>query len=66
MAFDNRIFFSKDPVAMDRVGLDILEKKRIEQGLEHIRNISTHIAACANMGLGTCDLSKIDLRELIV
>ncbi|MBC8183792.1 DUF362 domain-containing protein [candidate division KSB1 bacterium] len=66
LAFDNRIFFSKDPVAMDRVGLDILEKKRIEQGLDPIKDISTHIAACAAKDLGTCDLSKIDLRELIV
>ena len=66
LAFDNRLFFSKDPVAMDRVGLDILEKKRLEQGLEPIKDISTHIAACAKKGLGTCDLSKIDLRELIV
>ncbi len=31
MAFDNRIFFGTDPVAMDRIGLDILEKKRMEQ-----------------------------------
>jgi hypothetical protein len=67
LAFDNRIFFSQDPVAMDRVGLDILEKKRIEQGLEPIKDISTHIAACAKKkGQGTNDLSKIDLRELIV
>ena len=28
MAYDNRIFFSADPVAMDRIGLDILEEKR--------------------------------------
>ena len=32
LAFDNRLFFSKDPVAMDRIGLDILDKKRREQG----------------------------------
>ena len=30
MAYDNRIFFSSDPVAMDRIGLDILEEKRRE------------------------------------
>lgn len=66
MALDNRIFFSQDPVAMDRIGLDILEEKRQEMGLESIRNISTHVAACAKKGLGTDDLSKIDLRVLQV
>jgi hypothetical protein len=64
IAKDNRIFFSRDPVAMDRIGLDILEAKRAEQGLESVRSISTHVAACARKGLGTDDLAKIDLREL--
>jgi hypothetical protein len=64
IAKDNRIFFSRDPVAMDRIGLDILEAKRAEQGLESVRAISTHVAACARKGLGTDDLAKIDLREL--
>jgi hypothetical protein len=66
MALDNRIFFSKDPVAMDRIGLDILEEKRQEMGLESIRDISTHVAACVKKGLGTDDLTKIDLRVLQV
>jgi hypothetical protein len=66
MALDNRLFFSKDPVAMDRIGLDILEEKRQEMGLESIRDISTHVAACAQKKLGTDDLTKIDLRALQV
>ncbi len=66
MAFDNRIFFSRDPVAMDRIGLDILEAKRAEKGLESIRDIATHVASCAEKGLGTADLAQIDLRELTV
>ena len=66
LAFDNRIFFSTDPVAMDRIGLDILEQKRMEQSLEPIREISTHIAACAKKGLGIDDVNRIDWRELKV
>jgi hypothetical protein len=66
LAYDNRIFFSRDPVAMDKLGLDILEEKRRSQGLESIRPISTHIAACAARGLGTDDPGRIDLRELSV
>ena len=64
IAKDDRVFFSRDPVAMDRIGLDILEAKRTEQGLESVRSISTHVAACARKGLGTDDLARIDLREL--
>ena len=64
IALDNRIFFSRDPVAMDRIGLDILEEKRAAHGLESIRPIATHIAACARRGLGTDDLAKIDLRQI--
>lgn len=66
LATDNRIFFSRDPVAMDRLGLDLLEEKRRVQGLESIRPIATHVASCAAAGLGTDDLSRIDLRELRV
>ncbi|MGZ5454012.1 MAG: hypothetical protein ACXW2R_07445, partial [Candidatus Aminicenantales bacterium] len=64
IALDNRIFFSRDPVAMDRIGLDILEGKRAAHGLESVRPIATHVAACAKRGLGTDDLAKIDLREI--
>ena len=66
IAYDNRIFFSRDPVALDRIGLDILEEKRKAQGLESVRSISTHVSACAAKGLGTDDLSQIDLRALKV
>jgi hypothetical protein len=66
IAVDNRIFFSRDPVALDRIGLDILEEKRAAQGLESIRPISTHVAACAKKGLGTDDLARIDWRRLTV
>jgi hypothetical protein len=66
IAYDNRIFFSRDPVALDRIGLDILEEKRLAHGLEPIRPIATHIAACAAKGLGTDDLGRIDLRRLSV
>jgi len=64
LAYDNRIFFSRDPVAMDRIGLDILEAKRAEQGLESIRKEAGHVAACARRGVGTDELSRIDLREI--
>jgi hypothetical protein len=64
IARDNRIFFSRDPVAMDRIGLDVLEEKRTAQGLDSVRAIATHVAACAKRGLGTDDPAKIDLRQI--
>jgi hypothetical protein len=64
IARDNRIFFSRDPVAMDRIGLEILEEKRAAHGLESVRAVATHVAACAEKGLGTDDLSKIELLEV--
>jgi hypothetical protein len=64
IALDNRIFFSRDPVAMDTIGLDILEEKRASQGLPSVRDISTHVAACAARGLGTNDPARIELREI--
>lgn len=66
IATDNRIFFSRDPVALDAIGLEILEKKRLENGLDSVRDISTHVAACARKGLGTADLRKIDIRAITV
>jgi hypothetical protein len=66
IALDNRIFFSADPVALDRIGLDILEGKRMDQGFESIRPIATHVASCARKGLGTDDLGRIDWRKLEV
>lgn len=64
IARDDRMFFSRDPVAMDRIGLEILEEKRRAQGLESIRSVATHIAACARKGLGVDDPERIDLREI--
>jgi hypothetical protein len=64
VAFDNRIFFSRDPVAMDRIGLDLLEQKRREQKLPSIRAEAGHVAACARKGIGIDDLKRIDLRQL--
>ncbi|MFC1724842.1 DUF362 domain-containing protein [candidate division KSB1 bacterium] len=61
---DNRIFFSADPVAMDRIGLDILEEKRIGAGLSSIRHEATHIASSAKAGLGTDDMKRIDYRQI--
>jgi len=63
---DNRIFFSFDPVAVDRIGLDILENKRREAGLHSVRHEATHISASAKKGLGTDNLNNIEFIEFKV
>jgi uncharacterized protein (DUF362 family) len=58
------ILMSLDPVALDTVGTDILEKKRREQGMKNFREVERHPAylhTAAGYGLGTDDLSRIDL-----
>lgn len=57
------ILLSLDPVALDAVGADILEKKRQEQGMDSFREVGRHpeyIHTAATYGLGVDDLSNID------
>lgn len=60
------IMFGTDPVAIDKIGMDIIEKKRIENNKSSIRQKAKHIKTAAQMGLGTDDLDMIDLVELNV
>lgn len=58
---------SRDPVAADAVGLDIINDRRSRLGLEPIGNGSghvPHIHAAAKIGLGTDDQDYIELREM--
>lgn len=58
------ILMSLDPVALDAVGADILEKKRLEQGMKSFREVNRHpeyIHTAATYKLGIDDLSRIDI-----
>jgi len=58
------ILLSLDPVALDALGTDILEKKRREQGLNSFRDAGRHpeyIHTAAGYGLGVDDLSQIEV-----
>lgn len=60
------LIVSTDPVALDRIGLQIIEKKRQEVGLKSLSEAGIEpeyisIAADPFHKLGTDDLSKIDL-----
>jgi uncharacterized protein (DUF362 family) len=60
----NSILAGTDTVAVDSLVLRILEEKREEVGMEPVAPRAHHLETAAKMGLGTNDLSKVDLREI--
>ena len=60
----NTIIAGTDPVAVDALGLRIIEEKRKAEGEPPIGERAKHIATAAQMGLGTDDFSRIELREV--
>ncbi len=62
----NRLLVSSDPVAMDRIGYDIIAAKRIEEGLQ--KNISPEslkfLTLADALGLGVSDKDRIDLKSI--
>lgn len=61
----NSILVSSDPVAMDRIGYDIIAAKRITEGLLKEANPSalTFLTMASDLGLGISDKNKILLNE---
>jgi uncharacterized protein (DUF362 family) len=55
-----------DPVALDRIGYEILEAKREKEGASLIGNRALHIASCAQAGLGVNNLSKITHKRITI
>jgi len=58
------ILAATDPVAIDFLGLQILEARRQAIGLGPIGQQARHIATAAAKGVGTNDPARIDLIEL--
>ena len=58
------IHASTDPVAMDALGLEIIDQKRKASGLEPAAKRAGFISAAAKLGLGQADRSKMDLRQV--
>lgn len=57
-----------DPVAVDRIGYEIVLKKRIEEGLqaEDKPRAREFMNMAQEIGLGVADLDRIDLREFVL
>lgn len=62
----NTILIGSDPVAVDRIGHDIVIKRRIEEGRQKEDKASAYefISLAEELKLGVGDISKIDLRSV--
>jgi uncharacterized protein (DUF362 family) len=60
----NSLLVSSDPVAMDRIGYDIIAAKRIAEGLlkAPAPESLTFLAMATALGLGVSDRSKIEIK----
>lgn len=62
------IIISADPVAADRIGLEILEYCRKKNGrlsLPEAKRPANYLKTAQTIGLGTADLDKIDLKVVV-
>ena len=60
----NELMAGFDTVAYDYTGMIIVDRKRKEMGLPYIAAKAEHIQTAADMGLGTNDINRIDLRVI--
>jgi uncharacterized protein (DUF362 family) len=65
--YDNSIWASTDPVATDRIGAEVIDGKRKEQGLRSLADTgrpAKHIDTAGAMGLGVADKERISVQDL--
>ena len=55
------LLFSRDPVAVDVVALELLEAKRREAKVSAIGSQASHITTAGRLGLGQSDRAKIEV-----
>jgi uncharacterized protein (DUF362 family) len=63
------VYVSTDPVALDSIGADLVEKARAEFKLKSLTDEGrqpAYIRAAADLGIGIADPSKIVLREVTI
>jgi uncharacterized protein (DUF362 family) len=61
------ILVGRDPVALDRIGWDIIEKKRLEKKLPTLKEAKrepAYIRTAAKLGLGEGDIKKVKVVNL--
>jgi len=72
----NTIYFATDPVSLDHVGWEVIDAKRVSVGMKKlaedapdqvstfVRRQPEHVEIAGALGLGECERSKIDLRQV--
>jgi uncharacterized protein (DUF362 family) len=63
------VYATTDPVAMDTVGAEIIDKVRVEKGLRTLAaegRAPAYIKAAADLGLGIGDRAQIQLKEVTI
>jgi hypothetical protein len=58
------LLMGTDPVAIDKIGYQIIEAKRKKEAVPPIGNRALHIESCSKAGLGINDLAKIQHRKI--
>ncbi len=58
------IYLSRDPVALDALGLAAIEKRRKDAGMPNLRDRARHVHFAAETGIGVDERSKMDIIEL--
>ncbi|MCF6149841.1 MAG: DUF362 domain-containing protein [Candidatus Kuenenia sp.] len=61
---EDQLFFGTDPVAIDRIGLDIIDAKRRENRLNPVFQKAKHIANAEKKGIGKFDMKDIEYIKL--
>lgn len=61
---EEQLLFGTDPVAMDRIGLELVDKKRKEHDLPSVFQKAKHIATGERFGLGIFEKSSIEQIEI--
>lgn len=62
------LLVSQDPVALDRIGVNLIEEARKEKGLPTLKEAGrapVHVATAAQRGLGTDDLKGIEWVKIL-
>jgi len=66
---NNGIILSKDPVALDTIGMNIIEKKRREIELHSLidrPNLPSHIETASKYGLGVSNINFINHKNVLI
>jgi len=58
------LYFSRDPVAIDAICLDLIEAKRLQAQVPPATPRATHVMTAGRIGAGTADRAQIELTEV--